>query len=162
MFFSDRESCDHGRSYEATKRAHIHKPTQTSGYQPADWGWAEPKKSHGPQPSQSHPDFPNIGEASSTGEEALERQVRLLIGMSSISAFGASLFTSQRCHGAARINGAVPPGCYNLMELWLYKVVIILGGSSFLYWKNTDKSKFQETNTQSRRRTLASVLEKTL
>ena len=30
------------------------------------------------------------------GEEALERQVRLLIAMASISAFGASLFTSQR------------------------------------------------------------------
>lgn len=34
--------------------------------------------------------------ATEEGEEALERQVRLLIGMSSISAFGASLFTSQR------------------------------------------------------------------
>lgn len=32
----------------------------------------------------------------SQGQEALEREVRLLIGMSSISAFGASLFTYQR------------------------------------------------------------------
>lgn len=34
--------------------------------------------------------------ATEEGEEALERQVRLLIAMASISAFGASLFTSQR------------------------------------------------------------------
>ncbi|CAK9054336.1 Dynein axonemal heavy chain 9 (Axonemal beta dynein heavy chain 9) (Ciliary dynein heavy chain 9), partial [Durusdinium trenchii] len=34
--------------------------------------------------------------ATEEGQEALEREVRLLIGMSSISAFGASLFTYQR------------------------------------------------------------------